>query len=98
MPPDVRHYGIWYRDEATFLRFKKACVDQENFEGGYQGWLSGAEKMTAEMKKHGAVIRRVYADADDFILWCKTNSFSPDQRARSRFAAIRGEEEAPSRN
>lgn len=96
--PQVIVYGIWYRDDGTYLRFKKVCADQENFPDGYSGWLRRAEAMVAQFKKEGRDMRKVYCEADSFIAWCKINACTPDAAARGRYACVKGDEDARSDN
>ena len=94
MPPRFRHHLLWYRDETVFLGFKQACVDEENFAEGYEGWLRRAEAIIAEAQQNGIYLRKVEGDPHEFRHWCKVNACAPDTRARSRYAGIKGAENA----
>ncbi len=84
----MKHFAIWFKDEATYARFQKLCPDMTK---PYEEWVDAATNQVAEVERTaGIFLARVEADADEFAAFCKVNSYSPDTRARSRYAAVKG--------
>jgi len=89
---------FWYKDAATYLHFKDVCVDQDVFEHDYQEWLKNVEKSMSTFKKAGIPVHKVYADPDEFLLWCKANALPPNGAARGQYAASMGDADSHSCN
>ena len=84
----MKHFVIWFKDEATYMRFQKLCPDMTK---PYDEWLNSATKEVAQVERTaGIFLTKAEADADEFASFCQVNSYSPDTRARSRYAAVKG--------
>jgi hypothetical protein len=80
---------IWFYDEANYRRFKEICEDGNKFPATYAAWLEVATKKTAAVARANGAIRKIQADPDDFLLWCKINAVAPNQVGRTRYASVR---------
>lgn len=78
----------WYKDEATYLRFKEICEDKETFPDTYAEWVALAQKGIDEAKKHGIFIAKVHVDPERFLAWCKVNGRVPGRQARGEYLML----------
>ncbi|HEY1662333.1 MAG TPA: hypothetical protein VGI03_07935 [Verrucomicrobiae bacterium] len=77
---------FWYRDEATYLRFREIIDDKDQLVSPYSVWVAKAEKFIEEKAEQGTFLVKIKADPDEFVSWCNINSRKPDGRARMLFA------------
>lgn len=80
---------FWYKDEPTFLRFREIIEDKAQIACPYSTWVSLAQKKIDAAAKQGVVLIKIKADPDEFLQWCKVNSYAPNQRARQTFAVMK---------
>lgn len=83
------HCTIWFKDEATYIRFQELCPDMPS---PYAQWLKLATEQIGELKRQGIIMNKVEADADEFAAWCKVRSYTPDSTARRMYAPIKFKE------
>jgi len=80
---------IWFHDEASYLRFREICVDGNRLPASYAAWLSITNEKVASLLRKNGTIRKIKADPDDFLLWCKSNAVAPNKVGRARYANAR---------
>jgi hypothetical protein len=85
----IRNGLFWYKNEATYLRFREIISDPEQIASPYSKWVSDTEEKIEGFAKRGIHLVKIKADPDEFLAWCKINSRKPDGRARSIFAGIK---------
>jgi hypothetical protein len=78
----------WYKDEATYLRFKEICTDKESFYRTYSEWVQFAQKQIDEAEKCGIIIAKIHVDPEMFLAWCKVNGRVPGKQARGEYLMI----------
>lgn len=88
----------WYKDEATYLAFQKACADPEQFPPTYSEWLRRAEQGTKEAERQGVTLRKAEYSVEEFLAWCKVQSKRPDRVARAQLASRKVMEQFQRRN
>lgn len=84
----MKHHIAWYPDEATYLRFKELCADNNKFGDSYAQWKSAAQKRIDIEKSRGVILTKVDIDADGFLAWCVENAYVREGAARAAFAGV----------
>jgi len=80
---------FWYRDEATYLRFREIIEDKDRLVSPYDAWVIKAQKVIDDAAKQGMFLIKIKADPDEFIAWYKINSRPLDGTARMEFAMMK---------
>jgi hypothetical protein len=80
---------FWYKDEATYLRFREIIEDKAQIACPYSAWVALAQKQIDTIAKQGVFLVKINADPDEFVQWCEINACPPNQRARQVFAAMK---------
>jgi hypothetical protein len=88
-PFGLKNGVFWYRDEATYLRFREIIEDKERLASPYDAWAIKAQKVINDKAKQGVFLIKIKADPDEFIAWCKINSRPLDSPARMEFAMMK---------
>jgi hypothetical protein len=92
MPASITNGIFWYRDEATYLRFREIIEDKEQLAMTYAEWLTKAEKFLEEKRSERVFMVKVQANPDEFLAFCKLYACAPNSRARIAFASIKARE------
>jgi hypothetical protein len=87
--PSLKNGVFWYRDEATYLRFREIIEDKDRLASPYDAWVVKSQKFIDDKAKEGMFLIKIKADPDEFIAWCKINSRKPDGSARMDFAIMK---------
>jgi hypothetical protein len=88
---------LWYPDEAEYQSYQKASAAHDPMHP-YKVWLERAEAAIKDHEKKGIRIVKVYAKAEAFVAFCRTQKIHPDSKARSFFAAVLHKKEEGMRN
>ena len=80
---------LWFFDEPNYLRFKAICEDGRQMPGSYAVWLAKTSEKIASLERGHGTVKKIKADPDDFLLWCKSNAVAPNKLARVRYANAR---------
>ncbi|HEY3762162.1 MAG TPA: hypothetical protein VGN23_10495 [Verrucomicrobiae bacterium] len=87
--PALNNAVFWYKDEATYLRFREIIEDKAQISCPYAEWVALAQKQIDALAQKRIILVKVDADPDEFVQWCKVNSRPPNQAARQLFATIK---------
>jgi len=60
----------WYKDEATWRRFKDLCEDKDQFGTSYQDWVTNAQRKLDELARQGINLIKIESDPEQFSAWC----------------------------
>ena len=97
--PPVIQGTLWYKDEATYSRFRELCDDKSHFAPPYIEWVRNTEQFIRNVEAQiGQPIKRIDADPEEFLGWCRVESKRPDTFARGAFAAFKANETHTRRN
>ena len=80
---------FWYKDEATYLRFREIFENDAQLSLPYSQWVAVVNKQIDEIAKRGIILVKIEADPNEFVAWCNINAYPPNQRARTVFAAVK---------
>ena len=90
MNPTEINAVTWYPDEATYLQFKQACADPEQFPPTYADWLRCADQdMKQAQQLGGPIPTKVSYGIEEFLAWCHVKSHRADRHARMKFASTK---------
>ena len=80
---------IWFYDEENYRRFKEICDDGKELPATYAAWLEIATQKMETVRRTQGDIRKIKADPDDFVLWCRANAVPRNNLGRARYATMR---------
>ena len=84
----MAHQVTWFKDEATWQRYKDICEDKEQFGPSYAEWVTEVERKIAEVAaQHGINLEKIETDPEKFLSWCKANGHPMNGRTRGLYLA-----------
>jgi len=79
---------VWY-SAPEWARVKAAAADPERFEATYEEWTATAGASLAELRRAGAVPKKVDVGASALLAWCLAHDRPNDAAARAQYVSER---------
>ncbi|MDD2690326.1 MAG: hypothetical protein PHX69_00910 [Simplicispira sp.] len=77
----------WFKDEATWKKYKDICEDKNHFGPSYNEWVAAVNRKIAELATQGVLLQKVETNPEDYLNWCKSAGHSMNAKSRSLYLA-----------
>ena len=77
----------WYKDEATWRRYKELCEDKPHFGLSYPEWVTAVQRKIDDLASKGIILIKVATDPEKFAAWCKQHGHPLNAKYRGLYLA-----------
>jgi hypothetical protein len=82
----AEHFYLAPRRE-DYVRFLAVMVDRDELPQSFEEWQRNIERMLADLKANGLVMKPVVFDAEEFVAFCLARNLPCGSEARAHYAA-----------